>query len=44
MIINENGWGDKAPEAEVKESIRAKKLKQQAEEAEVVVEENAEQE
>ena len=43
MIINENGWGDKAPEAEVKESVRAKKLKKQAEETEVV-EENAEQE
>ena len=45
MIINENGWGDKAPEveAEVKESVRAKKLKKQAEETEVV-EEDAEQE
>ena len=43
MIINENGWGDKAPEAEVKESVRAKKLKKQSEEPEVVVvEENAE--
>ena len=44
MIINENGYGEKAPEAEVKESVRAKKLKKQAEETEVVVEEDAEQE
>ena len=44
MIINENGYGDKAPEVEeVKESVRAKKLKKQSEEPEVVVvEENAE--
>ena len=45
MIINENGWGDKA-QAEVKESIRAKKLKKQSEDAVVdtVGEEDAEQE
>lgn len=45
MIINENGWGDK-PQAEVKESIKAKKIKKQSEEAsaEVAGEEDAEQE
>ena len=49
MIINENGWGDKPNTAqkqaevnEVKEALKAKKLKK--DEAEVVVEENAEQE
>ena len=44
MIINENGWGNKPQEqAEVKESVRAKKLKQLNEEAKQD-EENAEQE
>ena len=44
MIINENGWGDKP--AEVKESVKAKKIKKQSEEsvAEVAGEEDAEQE
>jgi hypothetical protein len=45
MIINENGWGDK-PQEEVKESIKAKKIKKHSEDAavETAGEEDAEQE
>lgn len=44
MIINENGWGDKPQE--VKESVKAKKIKQLNEEVAVETEssEDAEQE
>lgn len=44
MIINENGWGDK-PQGD-KESIKAKKIKKQSEDAavETAGEEDAEQE
>ena len=43
MIINENGWGGKPQE--VKESVKAKKIKQLNEEtvAEAKVDDNAEQ-
>lgn len=43
MIINENGWGDKPQE--VKESVKAKKIKQLNEDnaAETAGDENAEQ-
>lgn len=44
MIINENGWGNKPQE--VKESVKAKKIRKQSEDAAVETEgdENAEQE
>lgn len=46
MIINENGWGNKPQEEEVKESIKAKKIKKHSEDAavETAGEEDAEQE
>ena len=45
MIINENGWGNK-PQEEAKESIKAKKIRKQSEDAavETVGEKDAEQE
>lgn len=43
MIINENGYGDQPKKEEVKEALKAKKLKKDAPaEDTVVVEENAE--
>ena len=44
MIINENGWGNNS--AEEKESVKAKKIKKQSEDApvETAGEEDAEQE
>lgn len=44
MIINENGWGDKPQPNEVKEALKAKKLKKDEAPAAAEVKEDAEQE